>query len=198
MPAKNARLVSENHVSASQLSLQIMRFNIMLRKSVIVASAILLSLGGVVGCSGAPTTTSDEGSEASKQTQAITSKPDVFVEDGVAIRGADPVAYFQQEQFVEGSPEFEYEWMEATWRFASAENRDRFADEPERYAPQYGGYCAWAVSQGQTAPIEPTAWAIVDGKLYLNYDARIQERWQQDIPGNIEKANANWPDVLEN
>ncbi|MEB3213565.1 MAG: YHS domain-containing (seleno)protein [Leptolyngbyaceae bacterium] len=120
----------------------------------------------------------------------------VFVDGGLAIRGADPVAYFTQGEAVIGSAEFEYEWSGATWRFASAEHRDLFADNPEAYAPQYGGFCAWAVSQGYTAPVEPDAWRIVDGKLYLNYDQKIQERWEQDIDGNIALADDNWPGVL--
>ena len=120
----------------------------------------------------------------------------IFAEDGIAIRGADPVAYFTQGEAVIGSSEFEHEWNGTTWRFASAEHRDLFASNPEDYAPQYGGYCAWAVSQGVTAPVEPDAWRIVDGKLYLNYDQRIQQRWEQDVEGNIARADENWPGVL--
>lgn len=122
----------------------------------------------------------------------------VFVENGIAIRGADPVAYFTQGSYVAGSADYTYEWGGAIWQFASAENRDLFASSPGQYAPQYGGFCAWAVSQGYTAPVDPTAWEIVDGKLYLNFDARIQRRWQQDIPGNIASADQNWPAVLSN
>lgn len=114
---------------------------------------------------------------------------------GVAIEGTDPVAYFTEERPVEGSSEFEHEWMGATWRFASAENRERFAADPERFAPQYGGYCAWAVSQGYTASIDPEAWRIVGGKLYLNYSKDVQRQWEQDIPGNIAKGDDNWPRV---
>ncbi|MEM8604548.1 MAG: YHS domain-containing (seleno)protein, partial [Cyanobacteria bacterium P01_H01_bin.121] len=120
-----------------------------------------------------------------------------FVEDGVAIRGADPVAYFTEGAPVQGKSEFSYEWNGAKWQFSSAENRDLFASNPEEYAPQYGGFCAWAVSQGYTAPVDPEAWRIVDGKLYLNFDQSVQRRWAQDIPGNIAQANANWPAVLQ-
>lgn len=116
---------------------------------------------------------------------------------GVAINGYDPVAYFEEGAPVEGSSDFEHEWNGAAWRFANAENRDRFAADPEAYAPQYGGYCAWAVSQGYTASTDPAAWKIVDGKLYLNYSADVQKRWQSDEAGNIAKADANWPRVLE-
>lgn len=116
--------------------------------------------------------------------------------NGVAIRGTDPVAYFTQGAPQRGRSEFTHTWRGATWKFASAENRDRFIEEPERYAPQYGGFCAWAVSQGYTASTVPEAWKIVDGRLYLNYSKRVQRTWEQNIPGNIAKANSNWPGVL--
>ena len=120
-----------------------------------------------------------------------------FVDDsGLAIRGTDPVAYFTQGGPAAGSSEFTHTWNNATWQFASAENRDLFAANPEQYAPQYGGFCAWAVSQGYTASIDPNAWRIVDGKLYLNFSQGVQRRWERDIPGNINKADANWPGVL--
>jgi YHS domain-containing protein len=113
----------------------------------------------------------------------------------VAIEATDPVAYFTEGKPVEGSSEFEHEWMGATWRFASAENRDLFAADPEKYAPQYGGYCAWAVSQGYTAKIDPEAWTIVDDRLYLNYSKDVRTQWSQDVPGNITKGDANWPKI---
>lgn len=115
---------------------------------------------------------------------------------GVAIEGYDPVAYFTESRPVEGRKQWSHEWNGATWRFASAANRDLFAKEPERYAPQYGGYCAWAVANGYTAGIEPEAWAIRDGKLYLNYDLEIREKWMADVPGHVAKADANWPKLL--
>lgn len=117
----------------------------------------------------------------------------VYTAAGAAIEGTDPVAYFVEGRPVEGKAEFSHAWQGATWRFASAANRDAFAAEPEKYAPQYGGYCAWAVSQGYTAEIDPAAWRIVDGKLYLNYSKSVQERWARDIPGNIAKGDTNWP-----
>lgn len=119
-----------------------------------------------------------------------------FEKGGLAIRGYDPVAYFTDSAPVAGSGEFTHEWGNATWQFASAENRDLFAADPEKYAPQYGGFCAWAVSQGYTADVDPEAWRVVDGKLYLNYSKGVQKRWEKDIPGNINKANNNWPGVL--
>jgi hypothetical protein len=124
--------------------------------------------------------------------------PDIvfYAEDSIAIQGADPVAYFTQGAYVPGSAEYEYEWGNAIWRFASAEHRDLFAANPEEYAPQYGGFCAWAISQGYTAPIDPEAWSIVDDKLYLNYDRGVQARWERDIPGHIASADANWGGLL--
>jgi len=115
---------------------------------------------------------------------------------GTAIDGTDPVAYFTEGRPVEGSSDFTHDWNGATWRFSSAENRARFAANPEAYAPQYGGYCAWAVSQGYTASTDPEAWKIVDGKLYLNYSKSVQTTWERDIAGNIRAGDANWPGVL--
>ncbi len=115
----------------------------------------------------------------------------------LAVSGYDPVAYFVAGQPVAGRKAFEFEWNGATWRFANAANRSAFAADPEKFAPQYGGYCAWAVSQGGTASTEPEVWRIVDGKLYLNYSKSVQNTWVQDIPGNIAKADKNWPGVLE-
>ncbi len=120
----------------------------------------------------------------------------IYVEDGIAVDGSDVVAYFTQSKPVPGSADFSYDWMGAKWLFSSAENRDMFAANPEAYAPQFGGYCAYAVSQGYTAPTVPEAWTVYDGKLYLNFSMRAQELWSQDIPGNIAKGNENWPGVL--
>lgn len=116
---------------------------------------------------------------------------------GTAVEGYDVVAYFTEGRPVKGQSEFSHSWRGATWRFASAEHRDLFAANPERYAPQYGGYCAYAVAQGATAGIDPEAWKIVDGKLYLNLNKDIQERWLQDVLGYIAKADANWPGLVD-
>ena len=116
----------------------------------------------------------------------------MFATDNGAIRGYDPVAYFTDDQAVKGSAEFTVDWNGATWRFASAANRDAFADDPARYAPQYGGHCAYAMSTGKLVPTDLEAWHIVDGKLYLNYSKRVQRRWLQDVPGYVAKADAQW------
>ena len=113
----------------------------------------------------------------------------------IAIEGADPVAYFTQSELVEGTDAFTTTWKGAEWRFSSAENLALFQSDPEVYAPQYGGYCAWAVSRGYTAEIDPEAWRIVDGKLYLNYSKDVQKDWEEDVPGNIDQADANWPSL---
>ena len=119
-----------------------------------------------------------------------------YAEGGIAVDGTDVVAYFTEGQPVRGTVAHAIAWKGATWHFASAANLETFMADPKAYAPQYGGYCAWAVAQGYTATTVPEAWRIVDGKLYLNYSRRIQRRWEQDIPGNIAAADANWPDVL--
>ena len=115
----------------------------------------------------------------------------------LAVGGYDPVAYFREGRPTEGRDNLEYEWNGATWRFASRGNLEAFKADPDGYVPQYGGYCAWAVSQGYTASGDPQAWRIVDGKLYLNYSKSVQQTWERDIPGNISKADANWPGVLD-
>lgn len=114
---------------------------------------------------------------------------------GTAIDGTDPVGYFTQGKPVEGSPKFSLEWNGATWRFASARNRDLFKANPAKYAPQFGGWCAFAVSRGYTASIDPDAWSIVDGKLYLNYSVSVRKQWQEDVPGNIKAGEKNWPRI---
>ena len=115
----------------------------------------------------------------------------------VAIDGTDPVAYFLEGRAVDGSSSFSHDWDGAEWHFASAANRDAFAAAPEDFAPRFGGYCAWAVSQGYTASIDPEAWTVHKGKLYLNYSKGVQGNWSQDIPGNIAKGESNWPKVLK-
>lgn len=116
--------------------------------------------------------------------------------EGVALHGHDAVAYFTQGKAVPGTAHFEHTWNGARWRFATAANRDLFARSPEQYAPQFGGYCAWAVSRNYTADIDPNAFAVVDGKLYVNYSSFVQARWRLDRAGNIQKGHANWPGLL--
>lgn len=117
----------------------------------------------------------------------------IFVASGAAIRGYDPVAYFTMGRPVQGSREFTHRWNGAEWRFANAQHRDQFIADPERYAPQYGGFCAYAIAQGSRAEIDPNAWRIVDGRLYLNYSASVQRTWDADRNNFISRADANWP-----
>jgi YHS domain-containing protein len=114
----------------------------------------------------------------------------------LAVGGYDAVAYFKAGRPVEGNAQFEMTYKGATWRFASKENLDAFRANPTAFAPQYGGYCAWAVAQGYTASGDPRFWKVVNGKLYLNYDGSVQAKWEKDIPGFITKADRNWPGVL--
>jgi YHS domain-containing protein len=114
-----------------------------------------------------------------------------------ALGGSEPVAYFREGRPVEGARAHSTEWNGATWRFATAENLAAFEADPQAYAPQYGGYCAWAAAEGYRAPGDPDYWRIVDGKLYVNFDASVQRRWEAAIPGFIRKADANWPAILE-
>jgi YHS domain-containing protein len=116
---------------------------------------------------------------------------------GVAIKGYDPVAYFTLGAPTKGDAQFAHTWNGATWHFAKAEHRDLFAAAPEKYAPQYGGYCAWAVSNGYTAPIDPTAWKIVEGRLFLNYNASVRKTWEADEANRIRLGDTNWPQALE-
>ncbi len=180
------------------------------KKTVILG--VLLTMGILGGCttatqneastsSGTTTTTETTTStattsEAEAETDTIDVASFINTQDNVAIKGTDPVAYFTESQAVEGSDEFAYEWNGATWHFASAENRDLFSANPEQYAPQYGGHCAWAAAQGYVADIDPTAWSIVDGSLYLNFDAGVQRRWEKDIPGFIADADEKWPGIV--
>jgi YHS domain-containing protein len=112
--------------------------------------------------------------------------------DDVAIKGYDTVAYFKVGKAVKGNEAFSFQWHDMTWYFSSKENRDLFATIPENYAPQYDGYCAWAMSEGRKAQTDPEVWKIVSGKLYLNCSRSAYEKWSRDIPGNIKKADNNW------
>jgi len=110
----------------------------------------------------------------------------------VAIKGYDTVAYFKAGAALKGNESFTFSWHGMTWCFLSKENRDLFAAGPEKYAPQYDGYCAWAMTESRKAITDPEVWKIVDGKLYLNCSKSAYEKWSRDIPGNIKKADANW------
>ena len=112
--------------------------------------------------------------------------------DDVAIKGYDTVAYFKGGKALKGSASFTFPWHGMTWHFSSKKNRDLFAGSPEKYAPQYDGWCAWAMTESRKAVTDPEVWKIVDGKLYLNCSREAYEKWSRDIPGNIKKADMNW------
>jgi YHS domain-containing protein len=130
---------------------------------------------------------------------ALAAEPSVYTGllSNTGAGGYDTVSYFEAGEPVKGSTEFTTQYRGATWRFANAENLARFKDNPERYAPAYGGYCAWAVSQGYLAKGDPKHWSIKQGKLYLNYNQSVQDTWQQSPGEFIQKADENWPKVLE-
>jgi YHS domain-containing protein len=110
----------------------------------------------------------------------------------IAIKGYDSVAYFTAGKALKGNESFIFPWHNMTWQFLSKENRDLFAASPEKYAPQYDGYCAWAMTESRKAITDPEVWKIVDGKLYLNCSQAAYEKWSKDIPGNIKKADTIW------
>ncbi len=115
-----------------------------------------------------------------------------------ALDGYDTVAYFTQNKPVKGEAKFKTQYKGADWLFASQAHLDLFLANPEKYAPQYGGYCAWAVSEkSDFAPGDPQYWAIVDGKLYLNYDQKIKQWWDEAPQRHITQADANWPTMLK-
>ena len=117
----------------------------------------------------------------------------VNVQDGVAAKGYDVVAYFTDGKPVPGSPAHAYKWQGVTYRFASDGHRDAFKRQPEKYAPQYGGYCAFAMSSGRFSPGAPNRWRIEGGKLYLNANIFAQSLWEADIPKRVIDADGHWP-----
>ena len=127
---------------------------------------------------------------------AHAAQPPVFATNGVAIHGYDPVAYFTMSKPVEGHAAITSVLEGATFRFANAEHKALFDADPQKYAPKYGGYCAYAVSKGATATTVPEAWSIHDDRLYLNYSTGVRRTWLKDVAGNIQSADANWPGVL--
>ncbi|WP_371169189.1 YHS domain-containing (seleno)protein [Aliiroseovarius sp. 2305UL8-7] len=129
-------------------------------------------------------------------TRAMAATSAVYIEDGVAWDGYDPVAYFTVGEPTPGSKDYAFDYNGVTVLFSNSENRDLFAADPMKYAPQYGGYCAYAMSKGYIAPTIPEAWTIYDDKLYLNFSLRARELWSEDIPGNIVKGDKNWPGIL--
>ena len=124
-------------------------------------------------------------------------KAEVFNPSEKAIRGYDPVAYFTEGKSVKGNDNLTYHWKDANWYFSSTQNLNSFTKNPEKYAPQYGGYCAYGMSEGHKAPTDPDAWTIVDGKLYLNYSKDVRTKWRESEKERIDKADKNWPQLKD-
>ncbi len=127
---------------------------------------------------------------------ALAKSPEIYMENGIAIDGSDPVAYFAENGPVPGSAVNSVDWKGASWQFDNAENAAAFLESPENFAPQFGGYCAFAASRGYIAPTTPEAWTIYEGQLFLNANLRARELWLEDVPGNIAKGRENWPGIL--
>ncbi|HEX6170734.1 MAG TPA: YHS domain-containing (seleno)protein [Chitinophagaceae bacterium] len=120
---------------------------------------------------------------------------EIFVKDNAAIGGYDAVAYFKEGKPVKGIAEFSVSYKGVNWFFTSKTNADLFRAKPEKYVPQYGGYCAFGCSRGYKASTSPDAWTIVGNKLYLNYNTDVRNEWNKDQQGYIKKADSNWPEV---
>ena len=129
--------------------------------------------------------------------QSLLAAEKVFTRGGAAIRGYDPVAYHLEMAPIKGDSKFSFEWKGHEWRFKSAENRDLFIADPDKYAPRYNGFCAWAASQGYLASTVPEAWTIRDGRLYLNYSLSVRSNWLKNVDANIDAGDRNWPKLKE-
>lgn len=116
---------------------------------------------------------------------------------GLAIQGYDPVAFFSQNKPVKGKPEFKASYQGATYLFESAENQMLFEKDPNKYEPAFGGFCAYGVSRNKLAPIDPEAFQILDGHLLLQYSKGVRNDFNKDATGNLAKAKANWPELVE-
>lgn len=125
----------------------------------------------------------------------IGQKSEVFIKNKLAIGGYDPVAYFTEGKPAKGSEKFSYDYNGAKWHFRNQQNLEVFKADPLKYSPQYGGYCAYGLSNGYKAPTEPDAWTIADGKLYLNYNTDVRKMWNKQQKELIIKADTNWPTV---
>lgn len=159
---------------------------ISLRMTSLVCAAFIVT----IGTAGLPTTPAfayDPTSTAAVNVDA----------SKLALRGYDPVAYFTTDAPIQGLAEFTAEHDGAVYHFASAANRDAFLADPAKYAPAYGGFCAMGAALNKKLDGDPTIWKIVDGRLYLNVHLDAAKRWQEDVPGNISKAEENWPKIKD-
>lgn len=117
--------------------------------------------------------------------------------NGLAIQGYDPVAFFTQNKPVKGNAKFQSSYKGATYYFASAEDKAAFDNAPANYEPQFGGFCAYGVANGKTVPIKAEAFQIVNGRLLLQYDLEVRDKFNKDQSGNLTKADQNWPELIE-
>lgn len=124
--------------------------------------------------------------------QGFAQQSEIFIKNKTAIDGYDVVAFFTDSQALKGKPEFSIYWKDAQWLFSSKQNLDLFSKDPGKYAPQYGGYCAFGVSRGYKAPTIAEAWSVVNGKLYFNYNLDVRQTWNKDQQQFINKADMNW------
>jgi hypothetical protein len=124
-------------------------------------------------------------------------KSEIFCTEEGAINGYDPVAFFTMHKPVQGKKDVSYKWKNAEWHFASADNKKAFVANPLKYAPQYGGYCAYGTSQGHKAPTVVETWTITNNMLYFNYNMDIKKQWSSDQKALIQKADKNWPTVKD-
>ena len=124
-------------------------------------------------------------------------KAEIFSTSGKAIKGYDPVAFFKKAKAIKGADSLSYQYKDATWLFSSTDNLESFKKSPQKYEPQYGGYCAYGTADGHKAPTQTDTWAIVDGKLYFNYNTKVKEMWSKQQTILIEKANAQWPTIKD-
>ena len=113
-------------------------------------------------------------------------------DEKLALEGYDPVSYFSGKEPIKGKPEFKAVWEKATYHFSSEENRDSFKTNSEKYAPQYGGYCSYAMSLDALSPVDPKVYKVVKDKLYLQHNEKAQKLWMPDHEGNIKKADGYW------
>lgn len=127
---------------------------------------------------------------------AFAGRSEVFVADGLAIGGMDPLGYVREGRAVAGQAAFALMWKDAVWHFATAANRDLFEMNPKAHAPQYGGYCAYALAQGALTASDPEVFTVLGGRIYLNESAAIRDRWLADAAMHIETADARWPEIL--
>ena len=130
--------------------------------------------------------------------QAQAQKSAIYAPDGKAIKGYDPVAFFKESKPVKGLNNLSYRWQNATWFFSTKENLEAFKRSPEKYAPQYGGYCSYGTADGHKAPTQADTWTIANGKLYFTYDTNVKTKWVKDQQHFIEVADRKWPEVKYN